>query len=123
MPNKLSQFWLEKLTNSFFKVVLKRCIRLTIFVFLLSFTGQSFAQSSQIDSLKAILPTMKEDTSRVKLFIELGKEYRFLEIDSSYTYFHKAIELAENIDAKGLMADALIDVGINHQIQGKAVRR
>ena len=79
---------------------------------------QSFAQSSQIDSLKAVLPTMKEDTSKVKHFIELGNRYRFLEIDSSFTYFHKAIELAEKIDAKGFEADALIDVGINHQIQG-----
>jgi len=116
--NKLSQFWQDKSTNCFFKVDIIRCVRLTIFIFLLSFADQSFAQSSQIDSLKAILPTMKEDTSRVKLFIELGNKYRFLEIDSSFTYFHKAIELAEKIDAKGFEADALIDVGINHQIQG-----
>jgi len=119
MPNKLSQFWQDKSTNCFFKVDIIRCVRLTIFIFLLSFADQSFAQSSQIDSLKAVLPNMKNDTSSVKLLIELGNKYRFLEIDSSYTYFHKAIELAENIDAKGLMADALIDVGINHQIQGK----
>ncbi len=118
MPNKLSKFWQDKSTNCFFKVDIIRCVRLTIFIFLLSFADQSFAQSSQIDSLKAVLPNMKNDTSSVKLFIELGKKYRFLEIDSSYAYFHKAIELAENIDAKGLMADALIDVGINHQIQG-----
>jgi len=117
-PNNPLNFWQDKSTNCFFKVDIIRCVRLTIFIFLLSFADQSFAQSSQIDSLKAILPTMKEDTIRVKLFIELGNKYRFLEIDSSFTYFHKAIELAEKIDAKGFEADALIDVGINHQIQG-----
>jgi len=117
--NKIAQFWQDKSTNCFFKVDIIRCVRLTIFIFLLSFADQSFAQNSQIDSLKAILPTMKEDTTRVKLFIEVGKKYRFLEIDSSYAYFNKAIEFAEKIDAKGFMADALINVGINHQVQGK----
>jgi tetratricopeptide (TPR) repeat protein len=118
-PNNPLNFWQDKSTNCFFKVDIIRCVRLTIFIFLLSFADQSFAQSSQIDSLKAILPTMKEDTTRVKLFIEVGKEYRWLEMDSSYAYFNKAIELAEKIDAKGFIADALKDVGINHQIQGK----
>jgi len=106
------------LTNSSFEVVLKRYIKLTIFILLLSFADQSFAQSSQLDSLKGILLYTEQDTNRVKLYLELGKEYRWLEMDSSYTYFNKTIELAENINAKDFMADALIDVGINHQIQG-----
>jgi len=119
MPNKLSKFRQDKSTNCFFKVDIIRCVRLTIFIFLLSFASQSFSQSSQIDSLKAILPAMKEDTSRVKLYIEIEKQYRWLEMDSSYAYLNKAIALAERIDAKGFLADALTDVGINLQIQGK----
>ena len=118
MPNKPSKFWQDKSTNCFIKVDIIRCVRLILFIFLFSIADQSFAQNSQIDSLKAVLPTIEEDTSRVKLFIELGNKYRFLEIDSSYVYFKKAVELAEKINAKGFMADALIDVGINHQIQG-----
>ena len=118
MPNKLFQFWQDKVTNCFFKADIISCLRLTILIFLLSIADQSFAQNSKIDSLKTILPTMKEDTNRVKLLIELGNKYRFLEIDSSFVYFHKAIELAEQIDANGWTADALIDVGINYQIQG-----
>ena len=93
MPNKLTRFWQDKSIICFFKVDIIRCIRLILFIFLLSFADQSFSQSSQIDSLKAILPSMKEDTNRVKLFIELGKKYRVLEIDSSYAYFNKAIDL------------------------------
>lgn len=103
MPNKLSRL---------------SCLNLIPLIFLFIYADPSFAQSSQIDSLKLILPTMKEDTGRVELLIELGNHYRFLEIDSSFTYFKKAKELADKIDAKEFEADALIAIGINHQFQG-----
>jgi serine phosphatase RsbU (regulator of sigma subunit)/tetratricopeptide (TPR) repeat protein len=108
----------DKSTNCYFGFDSIRYAGLTLLIVLLSFADQSFAQNSRTDSLKAVLSTIKEDTSRVKLLIELGDNYRYLEIDSSSAYTHKAIKLAEQIDAKGFLADALIDAGINHQIKG-----
>lgn len=118
MSNILSRFRQDKSTNCLIKVDLTRCAGLTFITLLLSFADPSFAQSSKLDSLKSVLSATKEDTNRVKLFIQLGKEYRWMDMDSSYACFNKAFELAEKSDAKRFMADALTDIGVNHQIQG-----
>ncbi|MBL6445603.1 tetratricopeptide repeat-containing sensor histidine kinase [Fulvivirga sp. 29W222] len=55
-----------------------------------------YGQPPKIDSLTAKTYEVKEDTSRVDLFIELAKNWKDINVDSSLYYSNLAIDLARN---------------------------
>lgn len=87
--------------------------------FILSFSLYSnvLAQSQHtIDSLKHIVDLAKNDTTKVKLLIEIGEQFRSSKPDTALLYFYQALEIAEDIDAKEFIAQCLIIIGVNIQI-------
>jgi len=93
-------------------------IKLVQFLFLLSLVGQSFAQTSQIDSLKAVLESSKEDTSKVNTLIEICvSEYRSSPADA-IAYGNEALALADKLDYKKGLAQAFKYIGMGHYFLG-----
>ncbi|UII31336.1 tetratricopeptide repeat-containing sensor histidine kinase [Fulvivirga ulvae] len=76
-------------------VIHLRIINCIVFIFG-SFT--LFGQTSQTDSLSARLAVVKEDTSIVRLYIELAKSWKRVNTDSSLHYANLAIDLAKTIE-------------------------
>jgi serine phosphatase RsbU (regulator of sigma subunit)/Tfp pilus assembly protein PilF len=70
-----------------------------------------------IDSLKDVLTIAKNDTNKVKVFIAIGEQYRN-NTDSLLYFYQKALEIAENIEAKKFIAQCLIAMGANIQNLG-----
>jgi len=96
-------------------------LKLIQFIFFLSLVGPSFAQTSQIDSLKAVLVNSEEDTSKVKTLNALaGKVYRSAP-DEAITIGSEAKILAEQLNYQGGLADALVYIGLGYYLQGNYV--
>jgi len=99
-----------------FKLLLK-----SILLFALTFFPELkiFPQNQQvIDSLKNVVAIKNDDTAKVKLLIEIGELYRNSIPDTAFIYYHRALELAENLNAKQFIAQSLIIIGANLQING-----
>ena len=67
-----------------------------IISFWLFFTSSLFAQS-KTDSLLHILPTLKEDSTKVQVYLELQNEYHRKDLNIALDYVTKAEELAERL--------------------------
>ena len=85
--------------------------------FLLCFKAIPQNQSI-IDSLKRIIPISKNDTNKVKLFIDIGEQYRNSIPDTALYYYHSALEIAQNIKSKEFIAQSLIIIGSNLNTNG-----
>ena len=59
-----------------------------------------FAQDSTTDSLKQLIATTKEDTSRVLLMYQLGRSFANSKPDTALTILGQALELSRKIDFK-----------------------
>ena len=77
------------------------------FFFLLFFSCSAFpikGQSSHYkiskDSLKIMIQTVKEDTSKVNLLIDLGGRYPWSYPDTALQYGNQALALAEKLEYK-----------------------
>ena len=74
-----------------------KILNLTILLLLVS--GSCFAQRKEVvDSLKSLLTTTKNDTTRIYAQIGLCNQYRLGNIDSSRFYGQQALELARQIN-------------------------
>lgn len=90
-----------------------------IFFFLAWFTvSVSFAQNNNIDSLKTVLASEKEEKKTIPTLIELCWEYRFLNADSARQFGLKALALSEKYDLPDYEVEALHNVGVTHEAQG-----
>jgi signal transduction histidine kinase/Tfp pilus assembly protein PilF len=106
---------------------MKNSIRVSLMAILLLLTFSFFLclkahpQNLRLaDSLKNVVATVKDDTNKVKLLIEIGEQYKNTIPDTAIYYFHRALEIAENIDAKEFIAMSLIRIGVNLQINGSS---
>jgi tetratricopeptide (TPR) repeat protein len=96
-------------------------IKSILLIFTLSFVLclKSLPQNQHlIDSLKNVVVTTKYDTNRVKLFLQIGEEYRNLISDTALYYYKKALEISENIGAKKFIVESLIRIGVDLQDNG-----
>ena len=70
---------------------------LTILIIInLSFTisNSVFAQQIQIDSLKQVIITSREDTNKIKTLNTLAIKYQRINLDTSLIYAEQSLELA-----------------------------
>ena len=86
-------------------------------IFLTGFSMNAF--SNEVDSLKKILLTTIDDSSRVNLLNALSKTLFNTNPDSSITIAASAKSLAEKIDYKAGMSLAYKNMGIGYYLQGK----
>jgi serine phosphatase RsbU (regulator of sigma subunit)/Tfp pilus assembly protein PilF len=92
---------------------------LTLFILSFTLCFQGFTQDKHlIDSLKKVVLSVKDDTNKVKLLIDIGEQYKNSIPDTALSYYHKALELAENINAKEFIAQSLIIIGVNLNMTG-----
>lgn len=76
------------------------------------------AQTALSDSLLKLLPAAKEDTSRVKLYIDIANEYENNEPETARQYYRKAIILSEKVNDRNLYYKSLSRIGNTFLIQG-----
>ena len=88
-------------------------------IFLLAMTPQmTLAQNAAIDSLKAIVQTGKQDTTKVVALNALSSELlQTEELDQARAYADQAISLADQLDFKKGKAYALKNIGIAEYYQ------
>ncbi len=60
---------------------------------------------------KQLLAQASSDTSRIRLLLEVGADYRFSKVDSALFYYNKAISFAQKTKSLELEARALSDKG------------
>ncbi len=71
-----------------------------------------FAQyKTTIDSLKQELTNFDEDTNKVNILLQLGKQYKQNSSDTSLTYFQKALKLTKKINALSYSSICLENIG------------
>ncbi len=88
-----------------------------ILVFALTPDPVEAQESKIIDSLQATLGHV-QDTTRVKVLIELCWEYRFSNADTARYFGLQALALAKEHNATALIGEALHTIGITHEAQG-----
>ena len=93
-------------------------LKLIQFLFLFFLIGQSFAQTSQIDSLKSTLRKLEDDTSKVNTLIAIcQQEYRQNQEDA-ILYGHKALVLSKKLNYGKGKALAGKFIGLAHYYKG-----
>ena len=76
-------------------------MRKTTFIFILLFaTSFVYGQTKLIDSLKQVLQTVKDDTSRVNVLSNLGRAYSNSKPDSALLFSREGLLLAKKINFK-----------------------
>jgi two-component system, NtrC family, sensor kinase len=77
-----------------------RRLFLTILWLLFFSFAESQIRSNNVDSLKLLIANAKTDTAKVRLFVEVGFTYAFLQVDTAIQYAQKAISMARQIQYK-----------------------
>jgi two-component system NarL family sensor kinase len=88
-----------------------------LFLALCFLSGGLFAQSTNVDSLTAVLATATGQ-DRAKTLIELCWELRFTDADSAREFGLQALELSRKMADPQLEVEALHNVGVTHEAQG-----
>ena len=70
-----------------------------------------FNAQTGLDSLKILLKNSSNDSTSIKLNLELGKQWKGKNIETSIVYFNTAIEISENNDWQSMTANLLDDIG------------
>jgi len=91
---------------------------LSLFILLLSIAELSFGQSSQADSLKAVLESLDEDTSKVSTLIAICQEEYNQAPADALLYGNEALDLSERLDYQKGMALANKFIGLCYYFQG-----
>ena len=88
-------------------------IKIFLFVFIFCSAFNSFSQDqSKIDSLINELKTAIEDTSKIKLYLKIGKQYRNTIPDTALFYYQKALNIAQSQKKQKTTANIYIKIGI-----------
>ncbi len=67
---------------------------------------------AKIDSLRYLIETTRNDSIRVKLLIDISREYARADIQNALQFGEKALDIAEKSSDKVLLANALFNMGI-----------
>lgn len=101
-----------------FKSLSLLCVSCALLALTLVNDAAQAQQSKVIDSLHTTL-TRVQDTTRIKVLIELCWEYRFSNADTARYFGLQALELAKEHNATALVGEALHTIGITHEAQGE----
>jgi len=97
----------------------KISVLLIVIVFFLHSSVITAQDLSRVDSLKALLKTVKEDTSKVNILNELGERVKYgKENEMEIRYVNEAILLAQKINYKKGIADAYKSIGWYNKSRG-----
>lgn len=90
------------------------------FILVICSVGQTlvYANSHKIDSLRQELTLVKEDTNRIKLWLDISWEYHTSQPRQTIIYAQKAYQLSKDIYFKKGEASSLNMLGIGHDVQG-----
>ena len=72
----------------------------TIVFIAIFFSINTFSQRHAIDSMLQLLPTLKDDSSRTKLYSNLASAYYSIKPDSFFMYCNKGMALAQSLKLK-----------------------
>jgi len=86
---------------------------------LLSISG--WAQNSEAERIMRIIPSLKEDSTKVNTLIELGTAYLSTDINEAIKYGIEARDLAENVNHKKGLGFALKLLGLGNAYKGNYV--
>ena len=86
------------------------------FIFFLCFIVSFVALSQDITSLKKQLHTKIADTSKVSLNLEIADLFFSTNVDSSFYYKNKALELANKVSSKKHIANSLFSMAIHYNL-------
>lgn len=98
------------------------CVRIHLFsasflryfllvLFFADFSSDSLAQNRSIDSLKALLPNLPQDSNRVWTLVRLARQFLPLRDTQTVIYATEAYELAEKINFEPGKASAAVQLG------------
>lgn len=99
--------------------MINKCCRPVLFIFLFFLCIKHKAHCNEVDSLKKLLATTVQDTTRVNLLNELSKQYFNDKPDTSIIIAATSRKLAEQINFKTGLALAIKNMGIGYYLQGK----
>ncbi|MGC4037424.1 MAG: adenylate/guanylate cyclase domain-containing protein [Chitinophagaceae bacterium] len=90
-------------------------------VFFYALTSIGYGQSAPMDSLKKVLSTMKDDTSKVKLLLKIGIQYRSTDPQSAVPYTQQAVNLSTQLGYDEGLALGYKFTGLALYDQGKFI--
>ena len=90
--------------------------RIACFFVGLALLPAAWAQNTNIDSLKKVLPTTS-GADRIKTILELSWEYRFLNADTARQYGMTALRMSEEAENESLEVEALHNIGVTYEAQ------
>jgi serine phosphatase RsbU (regulator of sigma subunit) len=93
-------------------------IQIILFVCLLSPTGLSFGQDTKLDSLKAVLESLKEDTSKVNTLLDICRWEYTLAPEDALFYGNEALDLSKKLQYQRGMALANKNIGLCYYLEG-----
>ena len=79
---------------------------------------QAFAANRELDSVRHLLSTAPNDTSRVMLLSEMSRVYNYSKPDSAMKYAQQGLQLAQKIHFKRGEAKCLSSIGLALQVVG-----
>lgn len=92
-------------------------INILSILFLISFVGV-FAQHREIDSLKQILDTSKNDIEKTQILNQISDLYKTQNPDLMFDFANRALELSQKIKNKNEEANAYLNLGNSQIISG-----
>lgn len=91
---------------------------LSTIIFLVILSGSLWGQSNTVDSLTAVLQTLKDDTTKVNTLLELSDQIFRSEPDKAILYSKEAAALAEKLNFSKGRAYALKSIGLVNYVKG-----
>lgn len=85
---------------------------------LLGLTGILWGQGNATDSLKSVLTTLGDDTTKVNVLLEIGSQLFRSQPDEAIRYSEDAIALSEKVNFPKGQAYALKNIGLAYYIKG-----
>lgn len=99
-------------------ILLKTIIRIALLINCIIYSTVGFSQNSTIDSLKNIIRTTKTDTSKVNTYNQLAFAFKESNLDSTFYYSQKALDLSQKIKYNNGLANGYINRGNAYIISG-----
>lgn len=91
---------------------------ISFLLLIVSINGFCQSQKTSIDSLKQILPSIKNDTAKVNVFNTIADQFKELNPDSTAYYASKAAGLSQKINYNFGLANSYINTGNSNIILG-----
>lgn len=87
---------------------------ISLFLFLLTISPPLFAQHNSVDSLNKELSIMKDSHEKMQTLVKLAKAYRASDIEQSFHYASKAVDLAKAMDNKEIIIQSYLIIAEIH---------